>query len=150
MRIDTALLCDAVTVREDLLHILGGGITRINRTQFPAPLAAALALRVLLHRTEVGRLHTMEVILAGEDGQMIAKVDAQFQVPPDVLSKLKANEEVTVNLPLGLHGVLVPQVGAYAFDILIDGTHAASVPFHAGVMDAPAPPPPQQLPPAAG
>jgi hypothetical protein len=140
------MLCDAVTVRENLLHILGGGITRINRPQFPAPLGIALALRIMLHRTEVGRLHNMEIVLAGEDGQTIVKVDAQFQVPPEALTSVKANEEVTVNLPLGMQGLVVPRAGAYAFDILIDGTHAASVSFHAVVLANPPQIPPTTLP----
>jgi hypothetical protein len=143
VRVDTALLCDAVTVRENLLHILGGGISRINRLQFPGPLGAALAMRIMLHRTEVGRPHKIEVILAGEDGEMIAKVEADFQVPPEGLAGLKPNEEVTVNVPLSLQGLLVPREGAYAFDVLIDGTHAASVPFHAVAGPLP------QLPPGA-
>lgn len=137
MRIDTALLCDAVTVRENLLHILGGGINRINRPQFPAPLGAGLALRIMLHRTEVGRMHQLQVILAGEDGQEIARVEAQFQVPPEALVGFQPNEEVNLNLPLGLHGLLVPHAGAYAFDLLIDGTHHASIPFRGEIQELP-------------
>ena len=145
MRIDTALLCDAVTVREGLLHILGGGINRINRPQYPAPLGAALALRILLHRTELDRQHTLEVVLAGEDGQMIAKVEAPFAVPREAVVDLRPTEEVIVNVPIGLQGLLVPREGAYAFDLLIDNTHAASIPFHAVIQALP----PQALPPAA-
>lgn len=143
MRVDTALLCDAVTVREGLLHILGGGINRINRPQYPAPLGAALALRILLHRTELDRQHSLEVVLAGEDGQMIAKVDAQFQVPRDKVVDLRPNEEVSVNVPIGIQGLLIPREGAYAFDLLIDNTHAASIPFHAVIQASP----PQLMPP---
>jgi hypothetical protein len=144
VRIDTALLCDAVTVRENLLHILGGGINRIIRSEFPAPLGAALALRIMLHRTEVGRMHELQVILAGEDGQEIARVQAQFQVPPEALVNFHPNEEVNVNLPLSLHQLLVPRDGAYAFDLLIDGTHHASIPFRGDIQ---AQPPGVALPP---
>jgi hypothetical protein len=35
---------------------------------------------------------------------MIAKVDAKFQVPPEMLGNLKPSEEVAVNLPLGMQG----------------------------------------------
>jgi len=67
---------------------------------------------------------------------MIAKVEAKFQVPAQTLMDLQPSEEVTVNLPLGLQGLLIPHAGAYAFDMLIDNTHTASVPFHAVVMQA--------------
>lgn len=85
-------------------------------------------------------MHDLEVVLADQDGQTILKIDAQFQVPREALATLTPNEEVTVNLPLGMQGMLIPREGAYAFDILIDRTHAASIPFQAVVVPT-APPP---------
>ena len=72
------MLCDAATVREGLLHILGGGITRLNRPSFPAPLGAALALQISVHPTEASVSHRVEAIIQGEDGSQIAKATAQY------------------------------------------------------------------------
>ena len=90
-------------------------------------------------------MHTLDVILADQDGRTIASVQAQFQVPPEVLAALQPNEEIAVNIPLGLQGLVVPRDGIYAFDLLIDNTHAASIPFQGVIQALPLPPPAQAL-----
>ena len=45
-----ALLCDAATVRDSLLHILGGGIVKMAPLQYPAPIPAILALQLTFDR----------------------------------------------------------------------------------------------------
>jgi hypothetical protein len=129
MRIDTALLCDSATVREGLLHILGGGITRINRPSFPAPLAAALALRVMVHPTEANRTHQLTVYLLDTDGEQVAEVRIDFGLnDPSVLD---VGEEASLALPIPLHNVPIPHEGAYNFELLIDEIHQRTVPFRA-------------------
>lgn len=129
MRIDCALLCDAATVREGLLHVLGGGVTRINRPGYPAPLAPlTLALRILVHPTETDRPHQLEVRLQGADGETAARFDVQFGIndPGDI----QPGEEVSVPLPLPMpQEIALTQAGRYSFELLIDGTHQATVPF---------------------
>jgi hypothetical protein len=128
MRIDTALLCDAVTVREGLLHILGGGVTRINRPSFPAPLGTALALRVMVHPTEADRTHVLTVYLLAEDGgEQLAEVRIEFGLNDP--SALDLGEEASLALPIGLHNVAVPSEGSYNFELLIDDIHQRTVPF---------------------
>jgi len=127
MRIDTALLCDSVTVREGLLHILGGGITRINRPTFPAPLGAALALRVMVHPTEANRTHELTAYLLDQDGAQLAEVRIEFGLnDPSVLD---VGEEASLALPIGLHNVAIPGEGSYSFELLIDDIHQRTVPF---------------------
>src|ERR1017187_5549749 len=75
MNVDTCMLCDAVTVREGLLHILGGGITDVQRAEYPAPLGISLALRILVHPTELAHPHQFEVLLQDADGEQVTKVD---------------------------------------------------------------------------
>lgn len=129
MRIDCALLCDAATVREGLLHVLGGGVTRLNRPGYPAPLAPiTLALRILVHPTETDRQHQMEVRLQGPDGEPVAKFSVDFGVTDP--GQVQAGEEVSVPLPLTMPpNAALPQAGRYSFEILIDGIHQTSVPF---------------------
>jgi hypothetical protein len=130
VRIDTALLCDAATVREGLLHILGGGITQANRPAFPAPIGMMLAMRILVHPTELDQAHHLSVQLQGEDGQSIAKMDAQIGVIDPAL--IRPHEEASVPLTLGLPPMVqLPAPGRYSFEILIDGIHQSTVPFSA-------------------
>jgi len=136
MRIDCALLCDAATVREGLLHILGGGITRANRPAYPAPLGMMLALRIMIHPTEVDRPHQLRIQLQDADGGQIAAMDAQINVGDPAM--IAPGEEASLPLPLGLPPqVALPDAGRYSFEILIDGTHQASVPFTATLVEAP-------------
>jgi hypothetical protein len=129
VRIDCALLCDAATVREGLLHILGGGVTRVNRPGYPAPLAPlTLALRILIHPTEADRPHQLDVRLQGADGQELAKVEVQFGISNP--GGTEPGEELSIALPLNMpESLIMPQAGRYSFELLIDGMHRASVPF---------------------
>jgi hypothetical protein len=130
MRIDTALLCDAVTVRDGLLHVLGGGITQAARPEYPAPLGMHLALRVLLHPTEIERPHQVEILLQDEDGEMITRAQIGIQVPPD--AAIPAGEEASIPIPWTFPmQPALPHAGRYSFEVLIDGVHQVSVPFTA-------------------
>lgn len=128
MNIDCALLCDAATVREGLLHILGGGITRLHRAEYPSALGTALAVRVMVHPTEADRSHQFETRLLSEDGEEVGSVQVNFEMSHPV-AVLRPGEELSVALPLSLHGLGIPHPGAYSFELLIDGVHHASVGF---------------------
>jgi len=129
MRIDCALLCDSVTIREGLLHILGGGITRANREKFPAPLNLALALRIMVHPTEADRTHDLSVLLLDQDGERIAEFGIRFGINEP--SVLEPSEEASLPLALSLHSVPLPHEGPYSFELLIDGIRQGAVSFRA-------------------
>jgi hypothetical protein len=131
VRIDCALLCDAVTVREGLLHMLGGGVTRVHRRGYPAALSPlSLAVRILVHPTEIDRTHQLEVRLQDADGKEVAKVDVQFGVADP--GSVEPGEELSVPLPLTMPSqIALPHAGRYSFEFLIDGIHQLSVPFSA-------------------
>lgn len=131
MRIDCALLCDAATVREGLLHILGGGVTRAGRVQFPAPIELTLALRVLIHPTEADESHRLEVRLQDADGGPIAGFEIEFEADSE-RADLDPGEHLSMPLPLKPPPqVQLPKPGQYSFEVLVDGIHQVSVPFRA-------------------
>jgi hypothetical protein len=139
VRIDCALLCDAATVREGLLHILGGGVTRAGRVTFPAPLNLTLALRILVHPTEAERDHQLQIRLQGADGQLVADVGVDFGVRDT--GSLAPGEMASLPIPIALpEAVQLPAPGRYSFEVLIDGIHQASVPFTATRVEGPEPP----------
>jgi hypothetical protein len=129
VRIDCALLCDAATVREGLLHLLGGGVTRVNRPGYPAPLAPlTLALRILIHPTEADRTHQLDVRLQDADGAEVARMDVQFGVGDP--GNAEPGEELSLPIPLTMpEQIGLPHAGRYSFELLIDGAHQLSVPF---------------------
>jgi len=132
MRVDTALLCEAVTVRDGLLFILGGGITQGGRTEFPSPLGLSLALRILARPSELAHDHELEVLLQDEDGQKITKVELRMEgtePPPGV--QIPAGEEMGLPIPWTFPGrPMLPHPGRYSFEILIDGDLKSSVPLN--------------------
>lgn len=89
----------------------------------------SLAVRIMVHPTEIDREHELEVRLQGEDGQQIATMTAEFGVGD--ASQLQPGEEAPLPLPLLLQTVPLPRQGRYAFELLIDGIHQATVPFAA-------------------
>lgn len=136
MKIDTAFLCDAATVREGLLNVLGGGITRAGRSEFPGPLSLTLALRILVHPTEAGSPHKLVILLQGEDGQEAARVDIEFGANDP--GTLEPGEQFSLPLPIPMPPqVQLPAPGRYSFELLIDGIHQGSVPFIAHKVELP-------------
>src|SRR4029077_5272600 len=133
MRVDVALLCDFCTVRENLLHILGGGVTEIHRPAYPAPAGLGLALRILAHPTEVAAPHVVRVVIVEQDGQEVAAI----QLDTPIVEKLpKPNEDAALMVPFALHGVMLPNENKYSVEILIDNLHQKSVPFEAKLAEA--------------
>jgi hypothetical protein len=125
MQVD-AFLCDAATVRENLLHVLGGGITRTWHDNYPAPLGLALAMMLTLQPTEAGD-HKLRVILQDQDGVAIVSLDGGFQVTrgPDA----RPGELLAVPLVLALHNVAIPKAGTYSVEVLVDSHHIRSLVF---------------------
>jgi hypothetical protein len=130
MRVDTALLCGAATARDGLLSILDGGITEVHNAQYPAPLGLTLAMRIMVHPTEVPHEHKVEILLQDEDGQEVTKVEIGLPAATD--AAIPAGEEAALPIPWNFPGrPILPHMGRYSFEILIDGVHQLSIPLNA-------------------
>ena len=127
MRLSTALLADAATVREGLLHVLGGGVTTMGRSSFPAPMDVALALVMHVHPTELGSQHTLRVQVQGADGQFVASADAQWG--PLSVAGDPPLHEIGQPVVLDLRNVPLPASGDYSVELLIDNIHQGSLRF---------------------
>lgn len=124
-----ALLCDAATVRENLLHILGGGINRIWRPSFPAPLGVDLALVLTLSTVETQEQHRIRVVVQTADGRSLAEIKGEFGISPG--PDVRAGERLAVPLVLPLKAVQVPAEGIYSVEVLVDGQLQRSLTFTA-------------------
>lgn len=126
MRVDSAMLCDAVSIRDGLLHILGGGITRIWASEYPAGLNAHLAARIMLSASEATERHTLAVSVENsDDGSPIGSFSADFGVgrPTD----LEDGEEIHVPLGFPLHAVQLPAPAAYRLALTLDGADQGAI-----------------------
>lgn len=106
------------------------------RPTYPAPLGMMLALRVMIHPTEMDRSHQLQIQLQDADGQRIAQIDAVIGVGDP--GQIEPGEEASVPIPIGLPSqAQLPRATRYSFELLIDGIHQASVPFTAIQADQP-------------
>lgn len=129
MKVDCALLCDAATVREGLLHILGGGVTRLGRPMIPSQFGVQLALRIVVHPTEATSNHEGEVIVQTTDGARAAQVTFGFSMSEETRSQVQPGEELALPLVVPMDNFPLPAYGAYSVEVLIDHIHQISVPF---------------------
>jgi hypothetical protein len=127
-RVASALLCDAATVREGLLHILGGGITRLHRSEFPAPMQVTLVVQVVLTPTEIQFPHDVSAVIQTEDGDVVVQANGHLDAgEPNPL--LEPGESVILPLVINLHNVVVPRPGGYSIEVSVDEVHQTSVAF---------------------
>ena len=141
MTLDWAIICDAATVREGLAHILGGGIDTVYSTpkeQAPqgtawpdsevigTPAQLSLALRFLLQRAELGRMHQVEVKVLGEDGENIVGATGVLYAPPN--PSLQSGWTQGLIIPMSMQ-IAPKRFGVYSIDIFGDGAHLKSIPF---------------------
>ena len=70
IELKSLLLCDAASVREGLLHVLGGGITIIWRASYPDAFLASLAASFELSEVaEGGEDHSFRITAVKLDGE---------------------------------------------------------------------------------
>ncbi len=128
MELAVATLCDYASVREGLIFVHAGGVTRLWRDEYPAKMGVHLALVFQLHRMELGRPHEVDVRIMGQDAE-VAHVKIGFQA--DMPADLNIAETVQLPAPVDLSGVEIPQQGPYSVEIAVDGTHLRSLTFRA-------------------
>lgn len=114
-------LCDSATVREGLLHVLGGGITRLWRGGFPAPMKASLALMIEMEASEIhAGEHDMFAMVIGVDGQPIASSpNIPFGVGENSNDR-EPGESLLLPMVIDMAGIALPSPGTYRIALNID------------------------------
>ncbi len=113
-----ALLSDHTRLElSGVAHILAAGIDTVTAPAVPATQSIGIVASIAFTRNECGRLHSLEMLFQGEDGQSLAKIkgtttpEYDESLPPG----WHMNTLVAFNLPLPL-----PAYGNYSVEILID------------------------------
>lgn len=127
-QLDFAFLADAAEAEPGRkLYVLGGGIDSISAVGYPVVHPhLALVMRVLVHPSESGRTHRMEITLVDTDGGHLAQVQGEFTGPP---APQPLGRDVGINMVLNFVNVRFESPGDYAFEILINGQHQKSLPL---------------------
>ena len=136
MRVNSAILCNFADVRDNLLFVMGGGITRLYRPEWPGPINICLALIVELDRNERDRPHELDVQIIDEDGQLAARIRGAFQQGPGPDTDI--HEITFFPFVFDLRPVNIGHAGWHSVEIAIDGKSEATVRFRAGPLPTPA------------
>jgi hypothetical protein len=136
--LDYAFMCDYVRSEGGLVHVLGGGIDTLYLPQVPVVANLGLVVRITFTRTECGRPHRIEAILADTDGERLAHLQSTPTLAwtDDLPTGWRRGAFLALNF-----GVPVPSYGVYSLDILINDNHEKSI-------DLRAVPVPESTPPA--
>jgi len=103
------MLCDSASVREGLLHVLGGGITDVSLSMLPAPLQVTFAFRAVLDTRELREQHRLGIhLLDSTEEHTHARLEVAFQTDGD-----PTGAEVALSLPVPLSGFIAPRPGQY-------------------------------------
>ena len=132
--LDFAFLADAAEAEPGRkFYVLGGGIDQIAGPAFPLVHPhMALVMRFLVHPTELGRSHRLEVRMVDADGKELARVEGDINTAAgDVIGR-----EVPVNMVLNKGNSRFEEPGDYAIDILMNNQYLKSVPLRVARADA--------------
>jgi len=116
--ISSAIVCDFAQVREGLLFVSSGGITRLRRPSLPAPLGVALAIVVEVPFDQVSATHGVlarVVHVASATELLRTEVGLQANDPT-----VEPGESLYVPLVVSLHQLMIPELGAYDIVASVD------------------------------
>jgi len=127
LELTTLSLCDYANVREGLLNIVSGGITRIaTHSGFPTEIEAHIAMSVYVHPHRVGESHTGRVILRYPDtATEIVRVEIEFNVD----APRQPGEGLNFPFALPLRGVVFQEQGQVDISVSLNNQPAGLVSF---------------------
>jgi len=127
-RLTTLLLSDYAQVRDRLLFVSSGGISRVVQTTFPAHPRIHLAMVVHLPVNTLGRPHRVVIKLKYPDH---AAVIAQIEVKINLEQTDGANPGEGINVPqtIDLAPVAFPHPGQVDVQVAIDDEPAGDLTF---------------------
>jgi hypothetical protein len=126
MEVTNALLADFAQVREGLLFVSSGGITRCYRDQLPAPLGVFLATVLELDRIEAERVHQLQVVVVDEDGQQLADISGEVQLGQ---TQMMINENLNVPIVFDLRNVPIERYGSVEVRLYVAREHRRTLPI---------------------
>lgn len=122
-------ICDGANVREGLLSVLGGGINKLSRDEFPAELGSIIAIQLQIEDFEVGDTMQLEVEVTNEDGT--PSTIPSFSGDLDEITA--SPEEAPLTFPFMLDAKLLPieSPGKYRMALKLNGEEINHILFQA-------------------
>jgi len=132
--LDFAFLADAAEAEPGRkFYVLGGGIDQIAGPEFPLTHPhISLVMRFIVHPTELGLTHHLEVRLVDADGHELARIEGDIQTAPSEPS----GREVGVNMVINMANPRFEAAGDFAFDIMMNNQFQKSLPLRVSQVPA--------------
>jgi hypothetical protein len=127
VRITTALLCDFAQVRDGLLFVSSGAVTRLYRHDLPAPLGIMVAVVIDVPLEQAGEAHTLRAAVVNRHNNELAGLTNTFRVGNDGLFP---HEVQQVPLVLSLSGVTARSWGTHQVRLWLDDEPEKGLTFY--------------------
>lgn len=127
-RVTTIMLCDFAQVRESLLFVSSGGVSRVVSNSFPARLRLYLATVVHITPDEADRPHRVNVKLKYPDmAATIVSIDVNVQLHQ--VRGAYPGEGINVPQAIDLSQIPFPRAGQVDLQVSIDDEPAGDLSF---------------------
>jgi hypothetical protein len=126
MEVTTAMLADFAQVREGLLFVASGGVTRCYREALPAPLGVYFAMVLELERLEAEAAREVRVVVVDEDGKELAEIAGEIQLGAP---ELMIGENLNVPITFDLRNVPIERYGSVEVRLYVDSELRRTLPI---------------------
>lgn len=129
MEVEWLILADAAQVVGNKLYLMGGGWDMLTvHTAFPVQQRCALAAAVKVPWNETNQPHNLEIEIQGGDGNILGKMELQFEVgrPPGIRLGQEQRMQIAGEMVLQLSSA-----GEYVIIARIEGQESKRIHFNA-------------------
>lgn len=138
MKLIMGALCDRATIREGLLHILGGGVTQCSLA-LPGPPDLDLAVLIRAENWhEMSGRHTLTTTVTHEDGESMGTVQMAWEAPevdPDASHPSGPLPQLPVVIPI--RHIALAKDGEHFVRLQVDDVELATVSFTVSKAELP-------------
>jgi len=128
-RLDALILCDFAQIREGLLFVQSGGLTRLVAQNFPTSFSCHVAAMVHVPPDEAVDAHTMVMkVKAADTATLVATVNVALHENPRQMG-LAPGEGRQVPIVVPVHKIKFPGPGQYDLQVDIDDEFAGDLNF---------------------
>jgi hypothetical protein len=128
LQITTLTLCDFAQVRENLLFVSSGGISRVVSSNFPANLRLQLAMIIHVPAFEIGNSHKVRARLTyPETAEPVANIDVGVQI--NEAKGVYPGEGLNLPRVFDLSAIAFPRSGQVDIRVSVDDQPAGDLSF---------------------
>jgi hypothetical protein len=120
MDIEFAVLCDAASIREGILNVLGAPITRVYRPELPAALGVSLAALFVFEAEDHGQMREFEIKVSNASG-VIQKGVGVVAVGPRPDKAETGEDRIFSPFVASFYGQPTSNWGEHTFSVSVDG-----------------------------